>query len=211
MGTNYYARIIPSKERKKQLKDLIDNDDFRNICRMVQDTYSSPDFSYYENTICGGEIHLGKRSGGWKFLWNPNWYKIPQGHIEKENKREDGSYSVKYVEDGYDIFKYYDLNKESLKKFIDRDDVVIYDEYEERIDKEEFWDMALKWGYGEEDTGWDSDSYEEWESNRNPNRRTYNYANEYSRWLESCGFTMNKNCSDFYSDGLRFATNTSFS
>ena len=28
MGTNYYARIIPSKERKKELYDAIEANDF---------------------------------------------------------------------------------------------------------------------------------------------------------------------------------------
>ena len=31
MGTNYYARIIPSKERKEHLKKLIDENKFDEI------------------------------------------------------------------------------------------------------------------------------------------------------------------------------------
>lgn len=32
MGTNFYARIIPSEERKNKLKKAIDNND--GICRL---------------------------------------------------------------------------------------------------------------------------------------------------------------------------------
>ena len=46
-----------------------------------------------------GEIHLGKRSGGWKFLFNPNYE------------------------------RYYPLTKEGLMNFLKRDDVIIYTEY----------------------------------------------------------------------------------
>ena len=84
MGTNYYARILPSKKRKDEIKKAIDDNDFNNIKRSIGKTYGSPCMDYDDTTTyCGGEIHLGKRSAGWKFLWNPNWYKIPKGHMEK--------------------------------------------------------------------------------------------------------------------------------
>ena len=211
MGTNFYARILPSRERKKQIKNAIDKNDFREIQRLINITYSSPEYSYDEEGFCGGEVHLGKRSGGWKFLWNPNWYKLPKGHLEK-TESEDGMITTGiWVDDGYDIFNYYELNKRSLKKFINRKDVVIYDEYGEKQDKKEFWKMALAWGYEKGNEGWDGDSYEEWERKRNPNRRTYDNSTDYSRWLEDCGFKLNKNKTDFYSGGLRFATSTDFS
>lgn len=79
MGTNYYARILPSKERK----DEIDDNDFNKIKDLIDKTYGRPYYNISENSFSGGEIHLGKRSSGWKFLWNPNWYKIPKRHLEK--------------------------------------------------------------------------------------------------------------------------------
>lgn len=51
MGTNFYARIIPTKERKEHLKKLIDNDEFDLIEDEIKELYCN-------------EIHLGKRSGG---------------------------------------------------------------------------------------------------------------------------------------------------
>ena len=209
MGTNYYARIIPTKERKEKIKQAIDNNDFDEIKHLVNITYSSTEYDYNGEGYCGGEIHLGKRSGGWKFLWNPNWYKILQGHTEWEEF--PGGRSGHWVDDGYDVFKYYDLTKESIKQFIDREDVEIWNEYNEKQDKEKFWEMALNWGYDKNDEGWDGESYEEWEKKQNPNRKTYDHHTEYSKFIEECGFKVNKYGTDFYSDGLRFATCTDFS
>ena len=209
MGTNYFARIIPTKERKDKIKQAIDNNDFDEIRYLVNTTYSSPEYDYNGEGYVGGEIHLGKRSGGWKFLWNPNWYKLLKGHTEWEEF--EGGRSGHWVDDGYDVFKYYDLTKKSIKEFIDREDVEIWDEYGEKQDKEEFWQMAVDWGYDKDDEGWDGETYEEWEKEQNPNRKTYDYHTEYSKFIEECGFKLNMYGTDFYSDGLRFATCTDFS
>lgn len=210
MGTNYYAHIIPTAKRKEEIKKSIDNNDFKEIQSLVNKTYSSPQYDFEEHTYLGGKIHLGKRSCGWKFLWNPNWYKLRKGHIEYTDNG-NGSKSGHWVDDGYDVFKYYDLTKKSIKTFIDREDVEIYDEYNEKQDKEEFWEMVKNWGYEKDDKGWDGEAYEEWEKSQNPNHRTYEYKTDYTRFLEECGFTMCKYNTDFYSDGLRFATTTEFS
>lgn len=209
MGTNFYARIIPTKERKEKIKQAIDNNDFDEIKSLVDSTYSSPQYYYKESTFVGGEIHLGKRSGGWKFLWNPNWYKLIKGHSEAIDVAPNAK-SYHWVEDGFDVFKYYNLTKESLKQFIDREDVEIYDEYGDRQDKEEFWKMAIEWGYEKEDEGWDGESYEEWEMKQNPNYKPFNHETDYSKFLKECGFKLNKYNTDFYSDGIRFATCTEF-
>ena len=67
MGTNFYARIIPTKERKEQLKKLIDDDNFDELKALVNKTYEQPQYDSDDGTFIGGEVHLGKRSGGWKF------------------------------------------------------------------------------------------------------------------------------------------------
>ena len=211
MGTNYYARILPSKKRKNEIKKAIDDNDFYKIKQLIDQTYGKPYRDIYSNNgYSGGEIHLGKRSSGWKFLWNPNWYKISKGHIEKKVK-EDGWESIHWVDDGFDVFKYYDLTKESIKAFIDRDDVEIYDEYGEKQDKKEFYDMAINWGYDKDNEGFDGDSYEEWEHKQNPNYTPMNLENDYCRFISECGFKLNKYNTDFYSDGIRFSTCTEFS
>lgn len=210
MGTNYYARIIPTKERKVQIKMAIDNNDFDEITSLVNKTYSSPQYDSETHTYVGGEIHLGKRSGGWKFLWNPNWYKLIRGHSEVV-ELEPNARSYHWVEDGFDVFKFYELTKESIKEFIDREDVEIYEEYGKKQNKEEFWKMALSWGYDKDNEGWDGETYEEWEQKQNPKYRPRTYKTDYSKFLKGCGFKLNKYNTDFYSDGLRFATCTEFS
>ena len=209
MGTNYYARIIPSKERKEKIKNAIDKNNFDEIKSLVTKTYYEPQYDMDEGKYTGGEIHLGKRSGGWKFLWNPNYYKELKGHTEWVETSEN-SRTGHWVEDGFEVNKFYDLTKKSIKQFIDREDIEIYDEYGEKQDKEEFWQMALNWGYEKGDIGWDGESYEEWQRKENKNRRCYDYYNDYCRFLESCGIKLNKYNTDFYSDGLRFATSTDF-
>lgn len=216
MGTNYYARIIPTKERKKELIDLITkSEDFREIKNLVSKTYDSPEYWYDTNQYEGGNIHLGKRSGGWKFLWNPNWYEIRNGHTEWEEV-EPGHSVGHFVEEPSTLFKYYDLNKKSIKAFIDREDVEIYDEYEEKQDKEEFWKMALEWvtwtdpNTGEEREAWDAVSYEKYEKSKNPSHRTYDYRTKECEFLKSQGCIIACPYWDFYSDGLRFSTSNQF-
>lgn len=210
MGTNFYARIIPTKERKEKIKQAIDNDNFDEIKTLVNMTYSSPQYFYEESGFIGGEIHLGKRSGGWKFLWNPNWYKLIKGHSEVTEVAPNAK-NYHWVEDGFDVFKYYDLTKESIKQFINREDIEIYDEYGVKQDKEKFWNMAINWGYDKDNEGWDGDSYEEWEMKQNPNYKPHRYETDYTKFLKECGFKLNKYNTDFYSDDIRFATCTEFS
>ena len=72
MGTNFYARIIPSEKAKHELIEAINNDNPDLVEELTQELYGSRD----EYSGIGSRIHLGKRSGGWKFLWNPNVVKV---------------------------------------------------------------------------------------------------------------------------------------
>lgn len=192
MGTNFYARIIPTKERKEEIKKAIDEDDFPTVKELVEKTYYSPTTYSVE----GGNVHLGKRSSGWKFLWNPNWSKIHKGHSEIDS---GGKY--KWINEGYAIHKYYDLTKQSITDFVNQANVVIYDEYNEKQNKQEFLDMAFGWN-----DGWDSESYL-----KEMGGNAAIYTSEYTQFLEQEGFTLSKTKADFFSDGLRFATHTEFS
>jgi hypothetical protein len=78
MGTNFNR--IPTEEevisRKKQLLEEIDNLilDPANIERGFQE-YSDNGWdtsSCWDRFLDGMSVHLGKRSGGWKFCWNFN-------------------------------------------------------------------------------------------------------------------------------------------
>lgn len=99
MGTNFYA-VVPLKKRelKERINSAIDNDNLDEACEILEEATSEH------------EIHLGKRSGGWKFLFNAN---------------EE---------------KYYPLTKDGINKFIDDNNAVIKDEYGRDYTKEEFWE-----------------------------------------------------------------------
>ena len=197
MGCNYYARILPTKERKKELYDAIEANDFRRIVQLTGKMYGELEKSY-DNELIGGEVHLGKASSGWKFLWNPNVYVVRNGHGEDVNGTR------KYISDTDTPLYLYPLTKQGLHDFIFREDVLVYDEYEEFQDKKKFWQMALS--YGQED-GWDAADYE-----KNNPKHIYPVTGELTDLLKTEGyqFTSMSN-SDFYSDGLRFAGYTDFS
>ena len=201
MGINYFAYIIPSKKRKKELHDAIEADDFSLISRLKTEMYDSIQLDD-DNEIIGGKVHLGKLSHGWKFLWNPNVFAIRQGHLE------DSLTGRRYVPDP-SIPKYlYPLTKQGLHDFIFRDDVIVFDEYREKQDKEEFWKDALEWGQSD---GWDAASYEKYKREHST-YTPYPVTGELTDLLRQEGykFTSYTN-SDFYSDGLRFAGFTEFS
>ena len=201
MGTNYFGRILPSKERKKELHDAIEADDFSLISRLKAEMYDSIQLDD-DNEIIGGKVHLGKSSCGWKFLWNPNVFVIRQGHLE------DTPTGRRYVPDPSIPKYFYPLTKQGLHDFIFRDDVLVYDEYGEKQDKEEFWKFALEWGQSD---GWDAASYEKYEREHGIYTQ-FPVTGELTDLLRQEGykFTSYSN-SDFYSDGLRFAGFTDFS
>ena len=200
MGTNYFCHIIPSKERKKELHDAIEANDFPLINKLKEEMYDSIRMEYGEEKIIGGVVHLGKRSSGWKFCWNPNVFVVRQGHLE------DTPYGTRIWVEEPSTGKYlYPLTKTGIHDFIFREDVLIYDEYDELQDKEEFWNMALSWGYEKGNEGWDSASYEE-------RHTSYPITGELTDFLKREGYKFSSDTnSDFYSDGLRFAGFTYFS
>lgn len=199
MGTNFYARIIPYVEQKEELIEAINNDDFDSIKEMVADMYDN--ITYYE-AISGGNIHLGKRSGGWKFLWNPNVYIHRNGHIENN----------RYVPEPSTLFYLYPLTKEGIYNFIMQDNIEVYDEYGEKQDKETFYKEAIEWTTWRGEEAWDSKSYYEYERKENPLYREYKCQSELITLLQDNGVSfISESQSDFYSDGLRFATTTEFS
>lgn len=201
MSTNYYAHIIPTKERKQKLHDAIEANDFQQVKTLVEEMYGNIEKSYEDNKLLGGTVHLGKRSGGWKFLWNPNVYIQCNGHMEDVNGRR------MYVPDPYTAIYFYPLTKKGIKAFIDREDVLIFDEYGEQQDKEEFWQMALKWGYEKDDKGLDAAGYEK----DYPDSYRWRCESELVNLLEREGYQFSSwTRSDFYSDGLRFSTSTDF-
>ena len=72
MSTNYYVRIIPSKERKEELKKKIDENDFNSIEALTSELYSRPYFDYDKQIFVGGCVHLGLRKDTPSFRWGRN-------------------------------------------------------------------------------------------------------------------------------------------
>ena len=137
-------------------------------------------------------------------------YQVTIHHHDKDWRNgdlEDNNGTRRYVPDPSTPLYTYPLTKKGLKSFIDREDVLIYDEYDELQDKEEFWKMALEWGYEKDDKGWDADSYYK----DHPMERGYLAGGELIDLLTAEGYKLSRYNSDFYSDGLRFATSIEFS
>lgn len=199
MGTNFYAHVIPTKKKREEIKEALDRGNFNEITQLVNRTYG--EYSEWDGKSemepCG-IIHLGKRSGGWKFLWNPNVYVIRHGHYNEDRD---------WIIDPNTGYYLYPLTKKGIKAFIDRKDVKIYDEYGDIQDKEKFFEEAINWTTWKGKEAWDSDSY-----HRETNDEIHYVSNsELVRLLMSEGYSLSKDRSDFYSDGLRFATSTDFS
>lgn len=204
MGTNYYARKIPTLERINNIKKAIDSNNVKEIINLIDITYKEPScISDIKDLLDKEEIpavvHLGKLSYGWKFLWNPNIYQYNK--YKWENIEKDGRVHYHPIPDGYEVLKIYDLTKESIKTFINREDIEIFDEYDEKQNKEEFWERVLNL------EGCDGKTYYE----KFPDQKKYerHYYTDYMNFLQNLGYKLNSD-SDFYSDGLRFATSTDY-
>ena len=179
MGTNYYARIIPQEEDKQKLINAINNNQYDIIENLTSELYGRRN----QYTCKGSVIHLGKRSGGWKFLWNPNIIKMWSSEYEE--------FVIDYV---------YPLTKEGIKNFVMRKDVIIQDEYGHTIGKEGFLNMAFTWCLD----GLDSKSYEE---TKEPIERHHESLEIINKWKE-LGYRVEYY--DFYNDNLRFSSSTDF-
>lgn len=191
MGTNYYAAKRPTKEEREKLKELIDLSEsdvskYPEIIELVDKLYHTCDTYEHDRNI----IHLGKSSYGWKFLWNPNIYKVYNGY-----RQEDGTWK-----DEYTYEKKYELTKEGIRNFVMQDDIIVFNEYDEVQDKEEFLDFAFNKDGVDSSTCRDDDV-----------GCRYDMSESQKMWKE-LGYKFEDNCSfDFYNDGLRFSTSTAFS
>lgn len=114
MGTNFYKVLKPKytkkqkaeitkkiNEQTKKLKDYFNDNNYI-------DKYDIEDYYEMLKEFCPVRVHLGKRSGGWQFLWNHN------------NE------------------KYYKKTLQSIREFLDTDNGFIIDEYGERFTTDQF-------------------------------------------------------------------------
>jgi len=68
MGTNYYIKRKLSEETIEKLKKLLDNHEYEEVKNSLPDL-----------------IHIGKSSGGWKFLFNHNNWEYYKNIEELKN------------------------------------------------------------------------------------------------------------------------------
>lgn len=211
MGTNYYAYIIPTKKKKDELKKMIDDDELDKVLDKSKEMYGNIKYYVDTNQLAGCKVHLGKSSIGWKFLWNPQVFLIPHGHYETFQTECGEKYEL-YVKEPPTLYYLYPLTKKGITDFVMREDIVIRNEYGERVDKEGFlyYAMVAKNTYrsitGEIKEALDSRLYEEIHPSRIHISRS-----ELVKALEAEGYKMiSRTLSDFYSDGLRFSTSTYF-
>lgn len=194
MGTNYYLRNKVSEDNKKLLKQLIDADKNDAIKELVHTLYSYP--GTYNQGEKGG-FHLGKKSGGWRFLWNPNiWIKDDGFYDSAEHKWCSRP----------TLHRTYELSKEGITKFLtgmcDKGSIIVSEYYDENKPNEEVYTIEefLKMAFDDQGgISSPSESYgpisKEWNDKFSP--YGYNAESDYH--------------SDFTRDGLRFATFTEFS
>lgn len=87
MGTNIYMRKIPTRERQKELMELISKQCQQRVDSIKKDAGRCPgesdrsldeDIDSLRQQIYE-EVHIGKCSLGWKFLFAPN----PQFYQER--------------------------------------------------------------------------------------------------------------------------------
>lgn len=116
MGTNFYIKKYMTPEQKKEVIDAINNDQYdeaRDIMNEVKD------------------IHIGKRSGGWKFLWDANEFK----YFEPTKESLIEWLKSGQIIDEYDQeFTFDEFWNKELDGFWDGYDAITYEkDYPERI------------------------------------------------------------------------------
>lgn len=120
MGTNYYLqKPLNLEEKKEVIDDII-------FCRYDEVRDKLPK-----------DIHIGKKSYGWKFLWNANRFKYFQPNIESimtflksgQIKDEYGRWLTfdefvevlnSQIQDGYDLESYCKANPQEYHSYLFR-------------------------------------------------------------------------------------------
>ena len=115
MGTNFYCRKIDRKHRKIFSKDLSTLNEYILLNINNPKINLLEEVNKFISNYCDfeKEIHLGKRSYGWQFLWD------------------------------YHNGRYFNPNLYSIKEFLSQDDIIIYDEYENFYEVEQLFNDEL--------------------------------------------------------------------
>lgn len=186
MSTNYYAKILPNQAEKEILKLAIDTNNEYLVKELVDLYYNVRDSEHQDRKI----IHLGKRSAGWKFLWDTNYFPFIDIKVDGEGNKK----AIKVLRKTA-----YELNKESILKYLQQDNLLILDEYCNKIKLSEFIEIAFS------DSGLDEESYRK--SHQTSELSLNLRSNQEQKLWEELGVSFTSNMStEFISDGLRFST-----
>lgn len=101
MSTNFYLKRIPTEEETKRIVDKIKSEATTENLKNILDE------ALYEATEAAKSIHLGKRSGGWRFnweLWGNKYYQCSLDSIREfvESRMRDGWFIVDEYRNKYD-------------------------------------------------------------------------------------------------------------
>ena len=122
-------------------------------------------------------VHICKISYGWKVNFDHNWG------------------------------EYYELNRNSITKFLSEENSYICDEYGDRYTVDEFWAVVDSHNANPKNI-YTSELYDE--EQRKQGKYVYDYCSEYRSKVKEI-FDIDTVNSDFESDGLRFAVFDNFS
>lgn len=217
MGTNFYLRTLPVKYKQNALIKAIQTNDFDVINKLKSSMYDTiPDYPDKEDLSNFGYLHLGKRSGGWRFLWNP--------HVYRFIKNVDGKYVPEFVQlypftkkgitnylhsftDAYVVSEYALHDKPMLAKVPKNESELVKDEkylqlYEDlgQWSIDGFLQMAFNWG-----------------KEYTPDNQYANQSYIFTSYPEWDSYIRNKykniitTHADYWNDNLRFASTNNFS
>lgn len=140
MGTNFYLKRKLSKEQAEQAKSLIDGFEYEEVTKILETVKP---------------IHIGKRSGGWRFIWNAHFFKYFEPNTESiDNFLKSGiivdecdnefTYEKfmneevgESLTEGYDLEKYYTENHSKYIPIRDYNYDVDYNKISQKINKDE--------------------------------------------------------------------------
>ena len=103
MGTNFYLRRIPTEKEHQEMQEKLMQKQYEELQELIS-----------EYTVV---YHIGKRSGGWQFLFEPH----------KDNYHQNP----------------WDNTLESLKKCLSDPNYEIFNEYGEKFTSEQFWEKEV--------------------------------------------------------------------
>lgn len=111
MGTNFYTRHIPTIKEREQMEAFLITSQWNKLKKVLEESTKS--------------YHIGKRSGGWQFLFAP--------HICVRNG----------IPQTGRIVSPWENTLASLQEYLSREDVEIYNEHGDKFTSNQFWNEEI--------------------------------------------------------------------